>query len=74
MNDFEFGNYLYGLRKRAGLSQRELADMLGITNKAVSKWEVGKAKPSTDMIRKLATLFHMNVDQLLSFERRKTSW
>ena len=71
MNDFEFGNYLYGLRKRAGLSQRELADMLGITNKAVSKWEVGKAKPSTDMIRKLATLFHMNVDQLLILREEK---
>jgi len=71
MNDYEFGNYLYELRKKAGLSQTELAWQLGVTNKAVSKWENGKAKPSTETIRKLSSLFGVSVDSLL--EKKKGS-
>ena len=69
MNDYEFGNYIYDLRKKAGLSQSELAAQLGVTNKAVSKWENGKAKPSTDTIRKLANLLGVAVETLL--EKKK---
>ena len=65
MNDYRFGNYIYELRKRAGLSQSELALKLGVSNKAVSKWEVGKAKPAVDKIRKLAVIFGVSVDDLL---------
>ena len=43
----EFGNYLYSLRKSKGMTQQELADQLGVTNKAVSKWETGEAFPET---------------------------
>ena len=69
MNDYEFGNYIYDLRKKAGLSQSELAAQLGVTNKAVTKWENGKAKPSTDTIRKLANLLGVAVETLL--EKKK---
>ena len=65
MNDYQFGNYIFELRKRSGLSQSELAAKVGVTNKAVSKWEVGKAKPSVETIRKLAVLFRVSVDELL---------
>ena len=65
MNDYKFGNYILELRSRAGLSQSELAAEVGVTNKAVSKWEVGKAKPSVETIRKLAALFQVSVDDLL---------
>ena len=66
MNDYKFGNYLFELRSRAGFSQSELASKIGVTNKAVSKWEVGKAKPSVEAIRKLASLFRVSVDDLLN--------
>lgn len=65
MNDYKFGNYIFELRSRAGLSQSELASKIGVTNKAVSKWEVGKAKPGVEKIRKLAALFQISVDEML---------
>lgn len=71
MNDYKFGNYIYDLRKKAGISQAELAEMLEVTNKAVSKWENGKAKPKTDIIRKMASLFKVPVEELLSMKEEK---
>lgn len=73
MNDYAFGNKILELRTQLGLSQTELARMLGVTNKAVSKWETGKAKPTTNVIRKLAALFKVDVNELLSIrdEERK---
>ena len=50
MNDYKFGNYLYDLRTHAGLSQTDLALVLGVTNKAVSKWEMGASTPDLDKI------------------------
>lgn len=41
MNDYAFGNRILELRKKLNLSQAELAEMIGVTNKAVSKWETG---------------------------------
>ena len=71
MNDYRFGNYLYGLRKRSGISQAELAEILGVSNKAVSKWETGKAKPKTDIIRKMASYFKIPVEELLMMKEEK---
>ena len=65
MNDYAFGNYLYDCRKKAGLTQSRLAQMLGVTDKAVSKWETGKAKPSTNLIRKIAALYGVSLEELL---------
>lgn len=71
MNDYAFGNKIYKLRTGLNLSQTELAEMLGVTNKAVSKWENGKAKPTTDTLRKLAALFHIDVGEMLSLKDGK---
>ena len=65
MNDYLFGNKLYRYRKAAGLTQAALAERLGIGSKAVSKWESGASKPTTDMIRKLSALFGIPVEELL---------
>ena len=61
----EFGNYLYGLRKAKGMTQQELAGMLGVTNRAVSKWETGEAFPETAQLVPLADIFGVTVDDLL---------
>ncbi|MBQ7037142.1 MAG: AAA family ATPase [Clostridia bacterium] len=68
MNDYIFGKKIYKMRTNAKLSQSQLAEMLGVSNKAVSKWENGSAKPHVDMIKKLAAVFDMSVDELLSLE------
>ena len=66
MNDYRFGNKITELRNRSKMSQAELAELIGVTNKAVSKWENGKAKPSVDNIRKLADLWKVPVEELLA--------
>lgn len=68
MNDYAFGNKIVELRTQLNLSQTELAKMLGVTNKAVSKWETGKSKPTTNVIRKLAALFRIDINELLSLK------
>lgn len=73
MNDYAFGNKLLELRKGLNLSQSELAVILGVTNKAVSKWETGRSKPTTNVIRKMASLFGIDIDVLLAMkEEEKT--
>ena len=72
MNDYNFGNLLYELRNKANLTQDELAKKLGITNKAVSKWENGKAKPTTDILKKLSIFFNIPIENLLQIKEKET--
>lgn len=65
MQDFDFGNRLYQLRKKAGLSQKQLGDKVGLSNKTVSKWENGLAKPSLDVVHMLADVLSVSVDDLV---------
>ena len=65
MNDYEFGDYLYNLRKASGLTQTELAEMLDVTNKAVSKWETGASKPTITKLTKLSKIYNVGIDELL---------
>lgn len=71
MNDYKFGEYIYELRKRENLSQAELGKKLGISGKAISKWETGSAKPNTDMLKKLAVIFNISTDELLNLPSKK---
>ena len=75
MHDYSFGNYLYEKRKQSGDSQNELGKKLGVTGKAVSKWENGSAKPKTEVLRRLAAIWGVSVDELLRFraEERQQS-
>ena len=53
------------LRDRAGLSQMELADRLGVSRQAVSRWETGEAVPDTEKVIQLSRIFHVTTDYLL---------
>ena len=65
MDNIKFGNYLTELRKNSGLTQRYVAYELDVTDKAVSKWENGKSKPSIDELKKLASLYDISVNDLI---------
>ena len=54
MKNYSFGNYICELREKKGLSQSQLGERLGVTNKAVSRWENGSAYPSTELMLPLA--------------------
>ncbi len=58
------------LRKEAGLSQENLAELLGITPAAVSKWENGVTMPDISQIVPLTTIFHVTADELLGIDSR----
>ena len=61
----EIADRLIKLRKEHGLSQEELADKLGLSRQAVSKWERAEASPDTDNLICLAKLYGVSLDQLL---------
>ncbi len=73
MNDYKFGNYLFELRTKAGITQQALATELGVTSKAISKWENGKAKPTTDKLNKLANIFSVSLNELINLKEEKQS-
>ena len=66
MEDIEYGNYLYKLRKDNMLTQRYVAHQLRVTDKAVSKWETGKSKPNLDKLRLLSTIYNVSIEELLN--------
>lgn len=65
----ETANRLYELRKKQGLSQEELAEKLGVSRQAVSKWERSEASPDTDNLIALAKIYGLSLDELIYGER-----
>lgn len=53
-------------RKNAGLTQKEVADQIGVDQTAVSFWENGKTFPRASLLLKIAMLYGVTVDELLS--------
>ena len=66
--NIEIANRLVNLRKQSGLSQEQLAEKIGVSRQAVSKWERSEASPDTDNIILLARLYNISLDELLSTE------
>lgn len=62
---------LYELRRASGMSQEELAEKLGVSRQAVSKWESGATQPELSKLIELSKLYSVSVDELLSLEHAK---
>lgn len=69
--NIEIANRLVKLRKEKNLSQEALANELGISRQAVSKWERAEASPDTDNLILLAKLYEMSLDDLLDTDQKK---
>lgn len=73
MDKEKFGAFVAQLRKDRGMTQKELADQLFVSNKAVSKWETGVSIPDVGLLIPLAEALGVTVTELLSGERQSQS-
>ena len=71
MNNYQFGEKIYKLRKGMGLSQNQLAEMLGLSGKTISKWENGGGLPQIDALKELSVIFGVSADELLFTETKR---
>ena len=70
MLDFEsIGNNIHDLRVKHGYSQDALAELLGVSHQAVSRWELGLTAPTIDNIAELCGLFDVSFEQLLCLNK-----
>lgn len=72
MDNVQFGVFVTQLRKERGLTQKELADRLCVTDKAVSKWETGKGFPDIKLLEPLARELDVSLVELIQGERQQT--
>ena len=69
MNQIKIGRFIAECRKKANLTQMQLAEKLGITDKAISKWERGMAMPDTSIMLELCDILSISVNELISGEK-----
>ena len=69
MDQLKIGKFIAECRKQKQLTQLQLADKLGITDKAISKWERGIAMPDTSIMLELCDILCISVNELLNGER-----
>ena len=68
MNQVKIGKFIAECRKAQNLTQMQLAERLGITDRAISKWETGKSLPDSSIMLELCDIFRITVNDLLSGE------
>lgn len=73
MNQIEIGNLIAKARKEKGYTQKQLADFMFVTDKAVSKWERGLASPDSSLLIKLSLFLDIDVDKLVISENSNSN-
>ena len=69
MNQVKIGKFICELRKEKKLTQEEVAKKLGVTDRAISKWENGRGMPDYSLLKPICDLFDISVNELLSGKR-----
>lgn len=69
MDCVQMGRFIAQLRKEAGMTQEQLGQKLGVTNKTISRWENGNYLPDIAMFRQIGALFDVTVEELLDGRR-----
>lgn len=65
----DIGKFIQEIRKEKGLTQKELAELIGVSDKTISKWENGNSSPDTSMLMSLSEALEITVNELLSAEK-----
>ena len=69
MDTKKMGTFLAKLRREHNLTQEQLGEKLGVTNKTVSRWENGNYLPPAEMLQALSELYNVTINEILSGER-----
>ena len=69
MDQERIGRFICALRKQQGMTQEQLGERLGVTNKTVSRWETGKYMPDIDKLQELSAILGISINELLAGER-----
>ena len=69
MNLEKIGSFIKDIRKEKGLTQEQLAEKLGVSQKSVSRWETGKTMPDYSLLPVICEVLEINVAELLGAER-----
>lgn len=73
MDNKKFGKYLSKLRKDRGMTQADLANKLSVTYQAVSRWENGNNLPDINTIEEIASIFNVDINELIKSEDMNNS-
>ena len=68
----KFKDIFTDLRKKAGLSQNDIAEKLFVTRQAVSRWEQGDTVPEIETLQAISKLFNVTINDLLGYPDRKS--
>lgn len=69
MNQEKIGKFISQLRKEKNMTQQELADKLGVTDRAISNWENGRRLPDYSLLKDLCDILSISINELLSGEK-----
>ena len=69
MNQKKIGDFLKSLRQEKGLTQTQLADILYVSNRSISRWEQGNGLPDIDLLLKLAHFYDVKLEEILDGQR-----
>ena len=69
----DFSERLYTLRKQKKLSQKELAQKLGVAQASINYWEKAQRTPSVDMVALIANFFNVSIDYLMGLDDKEES-
>lgn len=69
MDTRKTGNFLRELRREHGMTQEQLGERIGVTNKTVSRWETGTYMPPIECLRELGDIYSVSINEILAGER-----
>ena len=68
MKEINLGRVLIENRRKRGITQEELAEYIGVSKAAVSKWEIGMTYPDISLLPRLASYFNISIDELMGYK------